>query len=374
MLISILVFIAILGLLIFVHEFGHFIVAKLIGVQVEEFAFGFPPRVIKWKKGETLYSINLIPLGGYVRLAGEFGEEMLGWKQNSKLKTQNEKFLEENHKTFFAKSVPARLAVIVAGVVMNWVTAVLLITIGFSVGMAPIVSDPDTLGGIAEPIIIAADVQANSAAERAGIDIGDQLIAGDDEIFSNILSLQTFTRAHRGEMVKLTVKQLENGQTVTKTVSLADSDTAPLGVSLFETAIVQLPVHTALVAGVRESYLVTTQTLAVLGHTVAQLFQGRVSEEIGGPVLIYSATAQAIKFGFGAVMALAAVLSVNLALINIMPFPALDGGRALFIVLEGIFRKPIIRQRYEQIIHTVGFAVLILLILAITYRDIVRIR
>lgn len=380
MILSIVVFLAILGLLIFVHELGHFVVAKLIGVKVEEFGFGFPPRLLKWRRGETVYSVNLVPLGGFVRLAGEFGEEMMGWRQNLKLKTKNEKLDKEDYRTFFSKSVPARLAVIVAGVVMNWLTAVALLAVGFIIGMAPVTLDPAMLGGSQQPLIIAAQIQPGSAAQRAGLEVGDQLIGGRATEsaaapkFQSISDLQAFSRSSRGQEVILTIKSSRTGQIESKTVRLADQQEAPLGVALFETAIIKLPVTQAVGVSLRETWSVTRETVRVFGRAIGQLLEGQVAEEVGGPVLIYSATAQAVKYGIGAVIALASVLSINLALINIVPFPALDGGRALFILLEGIFRKPVIRQRWEQIIHAIGFAMLILLILAITYRDIIRIR
>lgn len=382
MLLSIVVFIVILGLLIFVHEFGHFLVAKLIGVKVEEFAFGFPPRLIKIKKGETVYSVNLIPLGGFVRLTGEFGEEMLGWRGgNQKSESRNQTADSEagkNDRNFHTKPIWGRLAVVVAGVAMNWVTAVILITTGFTVGMAPLVTAPERLGGRQKPLIIIAQVNEGSPAHQASLKPGDQLMAGEvlgqRFDFQSVQDVQSFTKSHRGQLVDLTIKRLDSGESITQTVNLSSSDAGPLGIGLFETAIVRLSPLKALGAALTESWLVTKETVLVFGQAIGQLFQGKVVQEVGGPVLIYSATAQAVKLGFGAVIALASVLSINLAIINIIPFPALDGGRALFIVLEGLFRKPVIRQRYEQIIHAAGFAILILLILAITYRDIIRIR
>ena len=352
-LLTIIVFIIILGLLIFVHEFGHFIAAKISKVKVEEFAFGFPPRLISIKRGETRYSINLIPLGGYVKLFGE--EEEI-----------------KKPKSFYGKSVAIRVAIVVTGVLMNFILAIILMTIGFSVGMTPLVSDPATLGGQKESKVMVVYVQPDSPAAKVGLEQGEILNG-----FSSVSDLQNFTRSHPGEQVNLSVEK-PNKDPENIRVNLSSDKEAPLGVGVVSITKVKQPVWMAFWTSIKETGKVVGTLFVFLWEILKSVFTtgraGPAAEGVVGPVGLFNFTSQALKIGWIYVLQLVALLSVNLGIINILPFPALDGGKALFLGLEGIFRKKVVRQEVENIIHLVGFALLILLIIAITYRDIVHLR
>ena len=350
LLLTIVVFIAILGLLIFVHEFGHFIVAKLLGVKVEEFAFGFPPRLISIKRKDTRYSINAIPLGGYVKLYGE--EEEL-----------------KKPGSFYYKPVISRIAIVVAGVIMNFLLAIILMTIGFSVGMTPLVSDPATLAGQKESKVMITYVAPDSPAAKAGLTNG-VILNG----FASVTDLQQFTQSHIGQAVTLSTEK--NGQKENLDLTLSQDEEGPLGVGVISITKVKQNVFQAAWTSVKEVGLVMKTLVVFLYDIIKNIFTtgkaGPQAEGVAGPVGLFNFTGEAIKIGWIYVLQLVALLSVNLGIINILPFPALDGGKITFLALEGIFRKKVIRQEIENIIHLVGFAILILLMVAITYRDVVH--
>lgn len=357
MILTIIVFILVLGVLVVVHEFGHFIMAKLTGVKVEEFAVGFPPRIFSRKRGETEYSINAIPLGGYVKMLGE-------------LEHSSDKRAFENKKPV------VRFWISIAGVIMNLLLAWLILTIGFAVGMAPIVSSPDSIPGkkLSSEIILA-DITKDSPADKAGIKAEDIVLsATTDGFFTPFSSLNQFDQYntdHKNKTVTYVLKR--DDATITKEAKLSDGSDSQLGVAMIEKVEIQVLWYKAPVVALRETYRIAQLTFEFLGDMVAKLFTtGKVAEGVGGPVAIYTYTGLALKAGIMVLLQFVALLSINLALINILPFPALDGGRLVFIVLEKSLGKRVVRENVENIIHTVGFGILILLMLAITYRDIIN--
>lgn len=349
-------FIVILGLLIFVHELGHFVVARIAGMKVEEFAFGFPPRLLSKVKNGTRYSLNLVPLGGYVKILGE--------EHDSK-----------DPAAFSQKHWFVRLLVVVAGVIMNFILAIILLSIGFKIGMVPPISDPAKIGGTHQPLIIISEIKSGSAAQQAGLIEGEIIRSadtnGDLVNFYNSKQIQQYTSKHKGEQVQLRLSNISGSKSHQIDVRLSNTDT-PLGVALIDSAIIKLNWLDAIKQSIIEVGLAVKFIFKFLGVFISQLFRGHISQEVSGPVGIYKFTGQAVALGFGFVLQLAAMLSINLGLINILPFPALDGGRALFIVLEGVFRKKALKVKTENIIHTVGLFLLILFIVIVTFRDVWR--
>jgi regulator of sigma E protease len=350
MLITIIVFILILGLLIFAHEFGHFITAKLNNVKVEEFAFGFPPRLFSIRRGGTRYSINAIPIGGYVKILGEE---------------------ESNHEagSLQNKKISVKMLIIVAGVLMNFLLAIFLMTIGFSIGMTPLVSDPAKMTGTKVSQVMVVYIQPGSPAAKIGLEPGN-IING----FNSTSDLQTFTHEHLGQEVDLSV--LKNQTTENIKVTLSEDQTAPLGVGLIPITKVKQPFYQAFITSFTEAGKAVGAIFVFLWTIIKNVFTtghaGQAAEGVVGPVGLFNFTAQAIKIGWIYVLQLVIILSINLGVINILHFPALDGGKALFLGLEGIFRRKIIRTEVENIIHLIGFGLLILLLIAITYRDIIN--
>lgn len=357
MLLTIITFIIVLSLLVLAHEFGHFIVAKKTGIKVEEFALGFPPRIWTKKIGETNYSINAIPIGGYVKMLGEVEKS-------------------SHPRAFENQSRGVRFSVAVAGVVMNLILAWVIFTIGFAIGMSPVISDYRSLPGkVIKSEIIVAEVQKDSAADKAGLKSMDTIISasleGQTVTFGSVEDLSNFTRSHRGREVLF--RYTREGKELEKNVTLGASSEAPFGVVAVNNATIRVTWYKAPYVALRETYKTTEYTAVFIKNFFAKIFtKGEVSKEVGGPVQIFMATGTVVKIGIMAVLQFIAILSINLAIINILPLPALDGGRIIFIIVEAIARKRLIKEYVENIIHTVGFALLIILILLVTYNDILK--
>lgn len=351
MFLPVVIFISILVILILVHELGHFLVAKLFGVKVEEFAFGFPPRLFSKRFHGTRYSFNLIPLGGYVNLYGE----------NEAVRAPG---------SFYSKKIWQKILIILTGVIMNFLLAIIILTIGFTVGMTPLVTEPEQLAGQKTSQVMIAQVIPNSPAEANGLEVGNVLPG-----FSSAEDLQRFTKSHLGEKVNLSV--LKDNQTENLQVTLSSGD-APLGVGVVSITKVKQPFSQALVSATVEVGKSIKVIFQVLWQIIKSIFTtgqaGEAGSSVVGPIGIYNFTASALKVGWIYILQLLAIISINLGIINILPFPALDGGKILFLGLEGLFRRRVVRQEIENLIHTIGFIILILLILAITFRDILRFR
>jgi len=359
MILTTITFIIVLGILVLVHELGHFIAAKKAGVKVLEFAFGFPPRIWTKKKGETNYSINAIPLGGYVKMLGELEES-------------------KSPRAFENQKPGKRFMISVSGVLMNLVLAWVLLTIGFAVGMSPLVSDPDTIPGkkLSSEVILA-DIVKDSPASKVDLKAGSIIkgaeLNGEIFTFNTISDLSKFTKSHYGQTIKLNVIPENSKELKSVDITLQGEKDAPLGVVLVDKTIIRVPWYKAPYVALRETAKIVELTFDFLKSFFAKLFvSGKVSEEVGGPVAIYTYTGLAVKAGVMAVLQFVALLSVNLALLNILPFPALDGGRIIFILAEIVARKKVVKERIENIIHTAGFVLLIALILLVTYKDILK--
>lgn len=358
MIVTLIVFIFILGLLIFVHELGHFIAAKRGGIKVEEFAFGFPPRIFAIKKGETEYALNLLPFGGYVRMLGENEDATATEKKNSR--------------SFAHQSVWVRTKVIVAGVLMNFLLGWLLISIGFMIGMPPVVTQPDQIPyATATTSVVIAGVAKDSAAQKMGLLPTDEVVAINDIQIGKKEDLSQAAKDRKGQEVTLRVVRDGSEQELKGTLSSTDP---ALGVQLSDDSRVRLPVWWAPIYAIWETIKAAGLIfVGVIGFFKQILTSFRVPEEAAGPVGIFYITRSILELGFGAMLNFIAILSINLGIVNILPIPALDGGRLLFIILEKINKgKKVVNAHIENIAHSIGFLLLILLIISITYSDIIR--
>lgn len=357
MLFTILGFIVILGFLVLVHEAGHFFAARAFRIAVEEFGLGFPPKVASVARGGTIYSINAIPLGGFVKIKGEDQEA------------------RHEPDSFGAKPVWQRALVIVAGVTMNVVAGWFLLVILFMTG-APVESgDAIESKYIHNQSLVVTEVLKDSPAQAAGLVVGDTIVSADDVPFERIDAFQTFVHERTGIPIALRYERGGEQYTVTlESAMLLESGVGRgvIGVGLTEVGTVRLPLHKAVVAGT----IATGNYLDRIARAFARIFQGLwqgqgVGDNLGGPIAIAVATDDAIDLGFSHAVIYTAILSFNLAIINILPFPALDGGRLIFLAAEAVRRKPS-RAEIEAWFHRVGFALLILLAAVITYGDIGR--
>ncbi len=347
-----IVFILILAALVLVHEFGHFIIAKKSGMQVEEFGFGFPPRIWSIKKGETRYSLNLIPLGGFVKIVGENNEG------------------EDNPRSFINKSFAARFGTLVAGVIMNFVLAWLLFTIGFTVGLPTAIEQGQTLPAHAKlqsEAVTILQTSPNSPAQKAGLREGDQVVSVNGQQAQSIEQVIGTVKDNSGKEISLHIKRGNEGIDVKVTPRVnPPANEGALGVELGEVGKVSFPVYIAPAIALKATWQVMQNTASGFYHLI---FQGEGVKSLGGPVKIAQLTGQVTKLGFAYILQFAAVLSVNLGILNIVPFPALDGGRVLFLIIEKIRGKRN-NALIERWFNTIGFLLLMGLILLITIKDI----
>lgn len=358
MLLTILLFIAVLAVLVFAHEAGHFFVARKMGMAVEEFGFGFPPRMFGWKKNNTMYSVNWIPLGGFVRIKGETGIV--------------DAFADDS---FIAKKAWRRFLVLIAGVTMNFLLAAVLLSVGFMFGMPSSTDSVMPKGArIRNQQIEVVSVLSESPASRAGIHPRNRIISLDGKTsFAGTEAVRAYIAEH-GD-AGILVKYMAGDDVFEKKIvsePLPNVGRNGIGVGLMQTATVSFPFHLAIWHGFSGAVSLTAEIVrAFAGLFWNLLTQGRLAADLSGPVGIAVMTSEAASLGFVSLLQFTALLSLNLAVINAFPFPALDGGRILFLFLEKIRRKPISRS-LENLVHNAGFALLMVLVVVVTYRDIVQ--
>lgn len=329
----------IFGVLIFFHELGHFSIAKLVGIKVGEFSLGFGPKLLSLTKGETVYNLRAFPLGGFVNMAGM---------------DPSEEDVEEG-RGFNSKTVGQRIAVIFAGPATNFLlAAVLLAVLFFSYGV------PD------KPTNVVQGTLPGKPAETAGIEPGDTIVAIDGNQIASWEQLSKIVAENPGQSLEVTVVRGQERINVTVVPYIDESNTGKIGI--FPAPEKVGPVS-AIVSGVRYTGMLSYQIVAYLGQAIAQ----KVPLELGGPVQIVATINEAVESTdwFANLMSLAAFLSISLGLFNLFPIPALDGSRILFLIIELLRGKPI-DQTKENFIHMVGFALLLLLIVVITYNDVLR--
>jgi len=370
---TILFIAGVIGILILAHEWGHFYSARRFGVRVDEFGVGFPPRLFSWVRRGVRYSLNLFPLGGFVKIFGEHGEG------------------EGKSESFAARPAWQRLLMLSAGVGMNILAAWIFFSIAAGVGIPQIQDE----AGEGVPVSVIS-VLPDSPADRAGIKIGDQilefrasspppvsedvqrLVQGGGQAFSLRVETEQDVRdvaeAYRGEEIVLVVRRGSEVVEIALTPRIqVPQGEGPLGIAMARLVIVQSPWYQAPFEGARMVVESVAMIGTTLGGMIVQLFRGRVeSLGVAGPVGIFLYARDLKDLGFSYLLQFAALISVNLAVLNVLPIPALDGGRILFLVIEKI-KGGRLNPRFENMAHTVGFALLILLMAVVTYQDIRKI-
>lgn len=394
-----IIFVLVLGILIFVHELGHFMTARKLGIGVEEFGFGYPPRIFgilvnkkrkqslakeqadadsnktnqknfkRWKffwgskiKSEDLdrvnndpviYSLNLLPLGGFVKILGENGD------QNT------------NPENFANQAAWKRSLVLSAGVIMNFIFAFVLLSIGFFLGLPQTIDQNTPLDKVSDQKVVIVEISAKSPAEEQGLKINDVIIAIDGVNVKN--TNEVFDKLKINQEVTFTIDRNKEQQEVKLSPRIMpDYDKPIIGVAMVDTGIIKYGFFGSIWQGLRATAILSARVLEALYTLLANLItQGKVSADLSGPIGVAVITGQVAEMGFIYLLQFAAILSINLGIINILPFPALDGGRLLFIVIEKIRRKKV-SEKIEGITHNVGFMLLMLLVVVITYRDVLR--
>lgn len=371
MILTIIIFIITLLFLVVSHEFGHFIVAKKFGIRVLEFGFGLPPKILGKKIGETLVSINWLPIGGFVRLLGE---------------DEVNKTILENPRSFAFKPVGQRIAVVIAGVIMNFILAILIFWVvlaasGFTQQIPLLV--PYKFFGVDqtnELIIMVGEVTPFSPAAQSGIKAGDRIVSVNNIDLKDSDQLIDLTKKLAGEKVTFILSNEQNHLRQVEAIPRINppEGEGPLGISLGAFEVANLSYATfpqKFFSGITHSYNLASYSLVVLGKFIGTAIQTQnlapVSGTVAGPVGITNMAGAILQSRNPLIPYLnfIALLSLNLAIINILPFPALDGGRLFFLSIEAIMRKKV-KPEIERWIHTAGMAILIALIVLVTFSDI----
>jgi len=355
MLETIIIFILILALLVFVHELGHFVMAIKTGMPVEEFGIGFPPRLWSFKKGTTRYSINLIPLGGFVKITGENGEA------------------DDNSNAFQHKKIWQRFVVLVAGVTMNIVLAFVVLSIGFMIGLPAVIGDSaPNHAKVHNQQLQIIEVLNDSPAAVAGIKLNDIVLSINNEIDLSATRVQEIITTSNGDEVNIVLQRESEEMSLMIKPEILEKDHYMVGIGVAETGIISYSFFRAIWEGLVATVLLLWQIISAFGLMIFHLFtKGSVVADISGPVGIAIMTGDVINLGYAYVLQFIAILSLNLAIINIIPFPALDGGKILFLIIEKIKGSPV-NTKVENLIHNFGFIFLILLVIFVTYRDILK--
>lgn len=374
---TVIVFILILGVLIFVHEFGHFIAARKMGVKVHEFGFGYPPRIFgiykdknkKWKKvvggkeiediPKTLYSLNWLPLGGFCKIKGEDREG------------------EGDKNSFASKKIWQRALILSAGVVMNLLLCVTLFSIVFVFGF-PQAIEGEIPKGAKDAGVQIIDVSKDSPAQAAGLKLGDKIVEIENaesktkKEIKEVKDIQDFTKDNLEKEIIITVRR--GNKTLAKEIIPRENPPegeGAMGVALAKTARISYPLHKAAIKGVQNTFWMIGATFDIFSQIIKGAVTGEDAPktEIAGPIGIGGLVSQMIDLGWIYVLQFTAVLSLNLAILNILPFPALDGGRLIFLFIEKIKKTPV-KMEIENLVNQIGFALLLLLMVIVTFNDI----
>ena len=378
--------------LVMIHEAGHFLAAKISGVRVEEFAFGFPPKLFSKKYGETNYVFNLLPIGGYVKIYGENGGDV------------------KDSKSFVNKNAGIKIFILAAGVIMNFVLAYILIILAlYNSATFPV--DENNLqyqkflqeGRIFDRKIIILDILNNSPVQKAGIKVGDEIVNiffNKENSIGQIISQKIFDKSKNNLAQEISTSlnanswenQFANSVTIiyknknqisTSTLagvyglnkespsqSKVTRDKKMLGFISTQIVQVNLTFLESFKLGIAKTNQFINLSFFGFKNLFVNLFsKGKIVEEISGPVGIVTMVVSAAELGVSHLLTFTAILSISLAILNILPFPALDGGRILFVILETISRRKI-SEKWQMVSHGIGFAILILLMILVTVKDV----
>lgn len=350
-------FVIFLSVLVLIHEFGHYITAKKFGIKVEEFGFGFPPRLFGKKVGETLYSINALPIGGFVKL---YGEDAAG---GGSVKG-SAPHVSDVKRAFFARPAWQRALIVLAGVIMNFLLAVVIISYLFTVPGVPLPKG--------YPEVVA--TLPNTPAAEIQLQKGDHIISFDGQNVKATSELRKILAKNgdkKGTLVVDRSGEKLSYEIVPQKITEGDTTFYAVGIESTDIIIQKYPWYQAPFFGTIEALKFSWMILASLGQLVSDLAIKQQATGVGGPVAVAQLTGDAVKSGLNPALWVMALLSLNLAVVNVLPIPALDGGRLFFILFELITRRKV-PQKYETMSHAIGLAVLLSLILIITFFDIAR--
>ena len=363
---DLIIFIFALSVLVLVHEWGHFIAARKTGVRVEEFGLGLPPRIVGKKIGETLYSLNWLPIGGFCKLYGEDPSTGSGQATST---GSGQAQVGNKTESFEYKKPWQKLLIVLGGVLMNLVLAVVIFSVVYTVLGVPVETDKVSVVAVSE----------NSPAEKNGLQEKDVILSVNGKKITKGNELIEEITKFRGKNVKLIINN-EELKIYNKEVEIEVRENPPvgegsMGVAISNTELIKAPwyrIDKGIVAGFKEAYYWGEVIFGGVFKMIGGLLMGQVPKDVSGPIGMYEATS-AIKQnqGFLAVIHFFGIVSVNLAVVNVLPFPALDGGRIIFVIYEMITKKRV-NQKIEATVNNIGMMLLLGLILLITVGDIGR--
>ncbi len=441
---TVLIFFLVLAVLVLAHEWGHYISAVKTGIKVEEFGVGFPPRLFgaykkngkwRWVWGNkeitdadgTVYSFNLIPLGGFNKIKGEnnsfdwykFDQRLAEYRQalsEEKLSGQEQKNLQkvlseegqalslfdssfnyENYlklsdrekltilenftdnrlkndkDAFYTQAAWKRLLVLVSGPFMNFVLAMGLLAIGFMIGLPEVVDDQTVSETPARVQVY--EVFEDSPAKQAGLQLGDFILAVNGQTLNQVDPVIEMVKASEGQAVVFEIEREKKVLTlnvVPELISTPEQDYFGIGVSLVRVSVVKYPWYEALWLGVKQTFLTIWLMITTLAAMIVNLFkEGEPGVALAGPIGIASLTGKFARMGFNYLLQFAAMFSINLGILNLFPFPALDGGRIVFILAEKLRGKPV-SSKVEAWSHVLGFGLLITLVVVVTFKEVLQ--
>jgi regulator of sigma E protease len=361
-----IIFIIILSILVFVHEMGHFIAAKKAGVRVDEFGFGFPPRMLKlFSKGGTDFTLNWIPFGGFVKIFGENYTE----SEEGRPGLGSGRHFTEVSKLW-------QVVILAAGVTFNFLLAWVFIALGFMIGL-PYSVDNELGARVQNPALMIVAVLPESPAFEAGIKSGDIItsISRDRE------SITDSSQINPGSVSEFIGKSSDSvNLDIKRGDQMLDFEIMPsenvvsgryaLGISMDTVGTLKLPIHLALYEGIKTSVTLLVETVKGIGALIFNAFRGTADlSQVAGPVGIVGIVGEASELGFIYLLTLTAFISINLAVINLVPFPSLDGGRILFVIVEALKGSPV-NPKFFNWANMLGFALLIIFMVLITVRDV----
>jgi len=362
---SVILFLIVLSVLVFVHELGHFLVAKWAKIRVDEFALGFPPKIISFTKGETRYALNLIPFGGYVKIFGE---------------NPDEQSLDPNAKnSFLNKSRWVQAAVLIAGVFFNFIFAWALISASY-VFNTEVAVNPENISDVKNIETMVVSVAPDSPAIKAGLEVGDKIISlrsGEDVFLTanelNVENLQNFISKNSAGEIEFTIERFDEVKKFNITpVDGISPDKKAVGIMMSDVGEIQIGFFESIWKGLQTSVILTQKVTVGLFEFLTAAVVGKADfNQVSGPVGLVGHVGEAAKFGIVNLLSFTALISLNLAVINLIPFPALDGGRLLFVAIEGITRRQI-NVKFVNTLNMIGFALLMLLMISVTVSDVIK--
>lgn len=339
------------GSMVMIHELGHYMVAKWIGVKVIEFSFGFGPKIVGYQGKETLYALRVIPLGGFVKLHG----------MDAEVDANGKAVIAPTHdsRSFMNKPVWQRMAVIVAGPIMNFVLALILFVSVFAFLGIPSAGNTNMIGSLVP----------GKPAAAAGIQPGDKILTVNGESTPDWTRLTEVIHAKPDQILSITLERSNGKQH--QAISVKTEKDAQSGLGMIGIAPEVTYTHASILQSTRVGLGRTVDFTKFIVVTLVQMITGKIPAEVGGPVMIAQAIGEGAQQGLANLLGLTGVLSIQLGLINLFPIPALDGSRLIFLLIEGVRGKPLNPEK-ENMIHLVGFVLLMALMIAVTYKDVLR--